>query len=167
MKLENIIYLDSSIKIFFLKTEREELEALSPKSVQNITIGYSIGLINNLGGKVQEFIKINRKNIEFIKNYVVISIHIENLHDPNNCEITFHSLIIYLKDFPRFKMNIGKTHTFRSIQSENYPAANLIENQKISRIVKIPKIADKLFFKNHLVNIILSAILFYNYLFII
>ncbi len=140
MKLENVIYLDNSIKVFFLKTEREELKIISPKLVQNITMGYSIGLINNLGGKVQEFIKIGKKNIEFIKKYVVISFHIENLHDPNNCEITFHSLIISLKDFPRFRMNIGKTYTFRSIESENYPALNLIENQKISRIVEIPKI---------------------------
>ncbi len=143
MKLKNVIYLDSSIKIFFLKTEREELKAISPKLIQNITMGYSIGLINNPGGKIKESIKIDRKDIEFIKNYVVVSFPIENLHDPNNCEIIFHSLIISLKDFPRFKMNIGKTYTFRSIQSENYSALNLIENQKVSRIVKLPKIIEK------------------------
>ncbi len=139
MKLENVIYLDSSIKVFFLKTERKELETISPKLVQNITIGYSIGLINNLGGKVQEFIKIDRKDIEFLKNYVVISFHIENLHDSNDCEISFHLLIISLKNFSRFKMNIDKTYTFKSIQSQDFPTSNLIENQKISRIVKIPK----------------------------
>ena len=143
MKLKNVIYLDSYIKIFFLKTEREEIKTISPKLVQNITIDYSIGLINNLGGKVQESIKINKKDIEFMENYVVVTFHIENLHDPNNCEINFRSLIISLKDFPRFKMHIGKIYTFRSIQSENYPATNLIENQKISRIVKIPKIIEK------------------------
>ncbi len=143
MKLENVIYLDSSIKLFFLKTEREELKIISPKIVHNITLGYSIGLINNLGGKVQEFIKIDRRKIGFIKNYVVISFHIESLHDSNDCEIIFHSLIISLKDFPCFKMNIDKTYTFRSIQSQDYPASKLIENQKISRIEKVPKITER------------------------
>ncbi len=36
-------------------------------------------------------------------------------------------------------MNIDKTFTFKSIQSQDFPTSNLIENQKISRIVKIPK----------------------------
>jgi len=46
-----------------------------------ILLCFSVGLIENPGAKIKETIKVGKKDVEFISNYIVISFHIEDLHD--------------------------------------------------------------------------------------
>lgn len=141
MKLERIIYLDNYIKIFCAKTERKESETITPALIQYITLSYSIGLINNPVRKVKEQIKIDKKHINFIDNYIVISFKITGLLNPNNCELTLKTFNIYLKNSLRFTKSINKTHSFKIIQSATSPIQERIRASKPSKnsIEKLPK----------------------------
>ncbi len=142
MKLERVIYLDNYIKIFCAKTKRKEPETITPALVQYITLSYSIGLIDNPGRKVKEQIKINKKHINFIDKYIVISFKITGLLNPNNCELTLKTFNIYLKDSPRLTININKTHSFKSIQSTISPIQERIRVSKPSKS-SIEKLSKK------------------------
>ena len=129
IELERIIYLDNYIKLF-CKLDKKEQETITPVLVQYITLSYSIGLIDNPGRQVTEQIKIDKKDIRFIEDYIVTSFMITGLHNPNICEMSLKKLNIYLKDSPRYSLSINKTHTFKSIQSGISP---------ISEKIKVPK----------------------------
>ncbi len=132
IELERIIYLDNNIKIFCVKTEGEH-ETITPALVQYITLSYSIGLIDNPGRRVPEQIKIDKKNINFIENYIVASFKITGLHDPNICEMTLKTLSIHLKNSPRHTIKINKTYSFKSIQSGIPPISEKIKSPKSSK----------------------------------
>ncbi len=136
VELERIIYLDNFIKIFCIKTEEKELETITPALIQYITLSYSIGLIDNPGRRVTEQIKIDKKNINFIENYIVASFKITGLHNPNLCEMTLKRLNIYLKDIPRHTIKIDETHSFRSIQSGTSPITEKINAKKVLKLSK-------------------------------
>ncbi len=138
MKLVRIIYLDSFIKIFFVKTDKKELDTITLAFVNNITLSYSIRLINSPGRKVTEQVKINNDNLSFIDNFMVISFYITDLHSPENCELSLHTLNIHFNDSPTLKMKINKTHTFKSIQSATAPIIS-----KTSKLITRPKQKQK------------------------
>ena len=115
MKLQEVIYIDSYIKIFLSKTGKEKI---CPDLTQYAVINYSLGLIGNHGNRVKETIKINRKNIEFKGNRISISFYLDGLHNPYDCEITFHSLTIFLDNGIRPRLEIGKAYQFRNIKTE-------------------------------------------------
>ncbi|KKL76413.1 hypothetical protein LCGC14_2045130, partial [marine sediment metagenome] len=107
---------------------------ITPALIKHITLSYSIGLIDNPGRRVTEQIKIGKENINFIENYLVISFKINELHDPNICEITLKNLNIYLKDSPRLTVKINKTHSFKSIQSGTSPISEKTKSAKLSKV---------------------------------
>ncbi len=131
IELERIIYLDNFIKIFCIKTEEKELETITPALTEYITLSYSIGLIDNPGRRINEQIKIDKKNINFIENYIVASFKITGLHNPNLCEMTLKNLNIYLRNSPRHTIKINKTYTFKSIQSRTSPITEKIKSKKV------------------------------------
>ncbi len=132
IELERIIYLDNYIKLF-CKLDKKERETITPALTQYITLSYSIGLVDNPGRQVTEQIKIDKKDIKFIEDYIVTSFKITGLHNPNICEMTLKNLNIYLKDSPRFTVKINKTHSFKSIQSGTSPISEKVKSTKTSR----------------------------------
>ncbi len=136
VELERIIYLDNFIKIFCIKTEEKELETITPALTEYITLSYSIGLIDNPGRRVTEQIKIDKKNINFIENYIVASFKITGLHNPNLCEMTLKNLNIYLRNSPRYTIKIDETYSFRSIQTGTSPIIEKINARKVLKLTK-------------------------------
>lgn len=132
MILKNIIYLDNSIKLCCVKTKKEEIRLLLPERVQDIIISYSIGLVNNPSSRVKETIKIEKENIRIIDNYILISFYLDELLKPKECEITVNSLSFFLKDKPRYEVQIGKTQAFRNIESDRTIIDNILKKVKAS-----------------------------------
>ncbi len=128
MILERIIFINSKIKVFCVKSEAKEYKTITPDLVQYITVSYSIRLINSPGRKVTEQIKLNKKEINFIEKFVVFSFQITDLSSPDTCELNLHTLTFYFNELPPLKVTINKTHTFRSIQSATAP---IIPKEKI------------------------------------
>jgi len=134
MILKNIIYLDNSIKICFVKINKEELTTISPDFVQYVIISYSIGLVNKPCSRVQETIKIEKKDIFFINNFIITSFHLDGLLKPEESEIMLNSLTFFLKDKARYKVQIGKTQSFRNIESDTIFIDSLLKKAKKSRL---------------------------------
>ena len=118
MKFKNIIYLDSFIKIFLVRTEEKEIKKISPALVKHAIIHYSIGLVANKGTRIKESVKVDPNDIEFAEDYVIISFMLEGLHDPYECEIIIHTLTVFLKEGSRIRLKVEKTTQFRYITSE-------------------------------------------------
>jgi len=130
MILKKIIYLDSSIKICCVKTKKKEIVNISPDIVQHVIVSYCIGLVNNLGSRVKETQKIAKEDINFIDNYILISFHLDGLLKPKESEITLNSLSFFLKDKPRYEIQIGKTQEFRTIESDRTIIDNILKKAK-------------------------------------
>ena len=131
MKLRNIVYLDSSINIFFDffdRTGRDEpnVKVPSPENIQHIRVCYSIGLTNGSGSKVNETVKIEKEDIRIIDRFLILSFPLDDLHTPGNCEIIIDSMTIILKDNFKYKINIGKAFNFKNIISDTSPLPDLI-----------------------------------------
>lgn len=134
IELDRIIYLDNYVKVFCVITDEKDSEIITPALIKHITLSYSIGLIDNPGRRVTEQIKIDKENINFIENYIVVSFKITGLHDPNLCEMTLKNFNIYLKDSPRLTIKINKTHSFKSIQSGTSPISEKTKSTKLSKV---------------------------------
>lgn len=142
MILKEIIYSDSAIKVYFIKTERDEIKAIAPDLVQYITICYSIGLIDNPGSIIKESVKIDKKDIGFMDKYIITSIQLDRLLKPYDCQITIHSINIFLKDSQRFKIDIKKTKQFRNIKSGS-PIIPIPPNKNSKSFKKTIKIENR------------------------
>ncbi|MBA7613913.1 hypothetical protein ES703_21171 [subsurface metagenome] len=118
MKFKNIIYLDGYIKIFLVRTGREEIKKFSLALVKHLIIHYSIGLVNNKGTRIKESVKVDPNDIEFTEDYIIVSFMLEGLRDPYECEITIHTLTVFLTDGSRIRLKVEKTTQFRYITSE-------------------------------------------------
>ncbi len=118
MKFKNIIYLDGYIKIFLVRIGREEIKKFSLALVKHLIIHYSIGLVNNKGTRIKESVKVDPNDIEFTEDYIIVSFMLEGLRDPYECEITIHTLTVFLTDGSRIRLKVEKTTQFRYITSE-------------------------------------------------
>ena len=130
MIVKKIIYLDSNIKVCCVKTEKAEVEQISPELVQHVFFCYSIGLIDNPASRVKETIKIEKKDIIFVRNYIVISFNFDGLLKPEECEFSIHSITFFLRDNPRLEVHIGKTEAFKHIESDPVIIENLLKRTK-------------------------------------
>lgn len=130
MIVKKIIYLDSNIEVCCVKTEKAEVEKICPELVQHIFFCYSIGLVNNPVNRVKETIKIEKKDITFVKNYILISFNLDGLLKPEECEFSIHSITFFLKDNSRLEVHIGKTEAFKHIESDPAIFENLFKRTK-------------------------------------
>ena len=118
MKFKNIIYLDSYIKIFLVRIEKQDTKQFCPELVKHLIIHYSIGLAKKKGARIKESVKINPKDIEFAEDYIIASFLLEELHKPYECEITIHTLTIFLKDSSQKRLKVDKKYQFRYLPSD-------------------------------------------------
>ncbi|MBA7705889.1 hypothetical protein ES703_114731 [subsurface metagenome] len=118
MKVKNLVYLDSFIKIFLVRTEEKEIKKISPALVKHAIIHYSIGLVANKGTRIKESVKVDPNDIEFAEDYVIISFMLEGLRDPYECEIIIHTLTVFLKEGSLIRLKIEETKQFRYVTSE-------------------------------------------------
>jgi hypothetical protein len=130
MLVKKIIYIDSNIKVCCIKNTKAELKRLCPRLMQHIFFKYSIGLEHNPASRVQETIKIEPKDIKCAKNYIIFSFHLDGLLKPTECDFTIHSITFFLKNVPRFKIDIGITKSFRYIESDPTLIDNLLTKEE-------------------------------------
>ena len=124
MILKNIIYLDSSIKIVFDISGRDEFKTITSDHITYLAICYRIGLVKGSGDSITETIKIEKKDITIIDRLLLISFRLDDLHKPLDCEITLNSMTLIIKDNLKHKIDINEAFSFRSITSD---ASNFFE----------------------------------------
>lgn len=128
MNIKKIIYLDSTIKVCCEKTTPEEANKLTSKVVQQACIYYSIGLKDNPVSKVVETVKVEKKDIIYTRKYIILSFPLDGLLKPQESEITLNSIHFIFQDKSKYKVKIGYTQPFRSIESDPTVIENIIKN---------------------------------------
>jgi len=112
-------HIDSGISIFCEKSGEMEAEKLTPEHIQYAIINYDISLINDPFKRVKEQYKLNKRNIEFQQHYFVLFFPLDNIIKPNESQITFRSIVFFLKEGKKLSFQIDKTYSFIELQKSN------------------------------------------------
>lgn len=119
MKLINVSYSDSYISLYCGKSGEFEFEKLTPDHFNFANIIYEISVINNPLMTVREESRINKKNVKFNNKRFILFFPLEELVNPNDCQISFYSLHFFLDNGMVLKYQIEQTYPFLELSTHS------------------------------------------------